>query len=200
MGQHRDRLNELTAGIDLASVQKLHESMGKWSGASTSLHTVAQNMPKRTEDIAVAFGPKSSVTDAATESFALSGKHLKQKGDELATSSTKLVAVATALHNAIKDKKAWDAADAKAAAKSSSDSTANSATPADHEAAAAAHVNAITAAYQDAIAELKKVVRPTRSELMTYTSVVLVFVLVVMAFVTLVDLGIGKVVFWVFGG
>ena len=50
------------------------------------------------------------------------------------------------------------------------------------------------------VAELKKVVRPTRSELMTYTSVVLVFVLVVMAFVTVVDLGIGKVVFWVFGG
>jgi preprotein translocase subunit SecE len=50
------------------------------------------------------------------------------------------------------------------------------------------------------VAELKKVVRPTRSELMTYTSVVLVFVLAVMAFVTLVDLGIGKIVFWVFGG
>jgi len=50
------------------------------------------------------------------------------------------------------------------------------------------------------VGELKKVVYPTRSELTTYTSVVLVFVLVVMAFVTLVDLGIGKIVFWVFGG
>ena len=50
------------------------------------------------------------------------------------------------------------------------------------------------------IAELKKVVRPTRSELITYTSVVLVFVAVVMAFVTVVDLGIGKLTFWVFGG
>ena len=50
------------------------------------------------------------------------------------------------------------------------------------------------------IAELKKVVRPTRSELITYTGVVLVFVLAVMAFVTILDLGIGKVVFWVFGG
>jgi len=29
---------------------------------------------------------------------------------------------------------------------------------------------------------------------------VLVFVLAVMAFVTILDLGIGKVVFWVFGG
>ena len=52
----------------------------------------------------------------------------------------------------------------------------------------------------DSIAELKKVVRPTRSELITYTSVVLVFVAVIMAFVTVLDLGIGKLTFWVFGG
>jgi len=50
------------------------------------------------------------------------------------------------------------------------------------------------------VAELKKVVRPTRSELVTYTGVVLVFVAVVMAFVTVVDLGIGKATFWIFGG
>ena len=50
------------------------------------------------------------------------------------------------------------------------------------------------------VAELKKVVRPTRSELITYTSVVLVFVAVVMAFVTVIDIAIGKLTFWVFGG
>jgi len=50
------------------------------------------------------------------------------------------------------------------------------------------------------VAELKKVVRPTRSELLTYTSVVLVFVLVVMAFVTALDFVIGRVTLWVFGG
>lgn len=50
------------------------------------------------------------------------------------------------------------------------------------------------------IAELKKVVRPTRSELLQYTSVVLVFVLVVMAFITVLDLGIGRVTLWLFGG
>ena len=49
------------------------------------------------------------------------------------------------------------------------------------------------------VAELKKVVRPTRQELVTYTSVVLVFVTVVMIFVTLVDLGIGQLTFLVFG-
>lgn len=49
------------------------------------------------------------------------------------------------------------------------------------------------------VAELKKVVRPTRSELMTYVSVVLVFVVVVMAFVTVLDLVIGQLTLWVFG-
>ncbi|WP_298456473.1 preprotein translocase subunit SecE [uncultured Cellulomonas sp.] len=49
------------------------------------------------------------------------------------------------------------------------------------------------------VAELKKVVRPTRSELFTYTSVVLVFVVVVMAFVTAIDFVIGQVTLWVFG-
>jgi preprotein translocase subunit SecE len=47
--------------------------------------------------------------------------------------------------------------------------------------------------------ELKKVVRPTRSELTTYASVVLVFVLIVMAFIGLVDLGSGSLVTWIFG-
>ncbi|WP_225752976.1 preprotein translocase subunit SecE [Actinotalea sp. Marseille-Q4924] len=50
------------------------------------------------------------------------------------------------------------------------------------------------------VAELKKVVRPTRSELINYTTVVLVFVIVVMAFVTVLDLGIGTAVGWIFGG
>ncbi|RMI04599.1 preprotein translocase subunit SecE [Cellulomonas triticagri] len=50
------------------------------------------------------------------------------------------------------------------------------------------------------VAELKKVVRPTRNELVTYTGVVLVFVAVVMAFVTVVDLGIGQATRWIFGG
>ena len=50
------------------------------------------------------------------------------------------------------------------------------------------------------IAELKKVVTPTRSELITYTTVVLVFVAVVMAFVTVLDFGIGKATLWLFGG
>ena len=49
------------------------------------------------------------------------------------------------------------------------------------------------------IAELKKVVRPTRQELFTYIGVVLVFVLLVMAFVGVLDLAFGKLVLWAFG-
>jgi preprotein translocase subunit SecE len=50
------------------------------------------------------------------------------------------------------------------------------------------------------VAELKKVVRPTRTELLTYTAVVLVFVLAVMTFVSVLDYFFGKLVLWAFGG
>ena len=49
------------------------------------------------------------------------------------------------------------------------------------------------------IAELKKVVAPSRKELITYTGVVLVFVVIVMAFVGLLDYLIGLGVFNIFG-
>lgn len=50
------------------------------------------------------------------------------------------------------------------------------------------------------VAELKKVVRPSRKDLIGYSTAVLVFVAVVMAFVTLVDLGVGSLTRVVFGG
>ena len=50
------------------------------------------------------------------------------------------------------------------------------------------------------IDELRKVVRPTRHELVTYTSVVIVFVAVIMMFVFGLDTLFTKLVLWVFGG
>jgi len=50
------------------------------------------------------------------------------------------------------------------------------------------------------IGEMKKVVTPTRKELINMTAVVLVFVVIVMAIVTVLDLGFGKAVLWIFGG
>jgi preprotein translocase subunit SecE len=49
------------------------------------------------------------------------------------------------------------------------------------------------------IAELKKVVAPTRSQLINYSIVVTIFVLIVMALVMLIDFIVGKLVFWSFG-
>jgi preprotein translocase subunit SecE len=49
------------------------------------------------------------------------------------------------------------------------------------------------------INELKKVVTPTRSELFSYTGVVLAFVIVMMALVYGLDYGFGWLVAWVFG-
>jgi preprotein translocase subunit SecE len=53
--------------------------------------------------------------------------------------------------------------------------------------------------FRQVVAELKKVVRPTRAELGRYVAVVLAFLVVVMAFVTVVDLGVGAAVGWAFG-
>jgi len=50
------------------------------------------------------------------------------------------------------------------------------------------------------IDELRKVVRPTRSELWNYTLVVIVFVTVMMAMVAALDFGFTKLVGLVFGG
>lgn len=60
------------------------------------------------------------------------------------------------------------------------------------------HVSPMTY-YRQIVAELRKVVWPTQQQLVTYFLVVLVFVLVMMAIVTLLDLGFGKLVFAVFG-
>ena len=53
--------------------------------------------------------------------------------------------------------------------------------------------------YRQVLSELKKVLWPTRNMLTTYTAVVLVFVTFVIAVVSLIDLVLTKVVFWVFG-
>ena len=49
------------------------------------------------------------------------------------------------------------------------------------------------------IAELKKVVTPTRKELLSYTGVVLVFVVIMMALVSALDWVFALGVTWVFG-
>lgn len=49
------------------------------------------------------------------------------------------------------------------------------------------------------IDELHKVVWPTRNELWTYFTVVVVFVLAIMVFVGVLDFGFERLVNWVFG-
>ena len=53
--------------------------------------------------------------------------------------------------------------------------------------------------YRQVVSELSKVVWPTRNQLSTYTAVVMVFVTFIIAVVSIFDLVITKVVFWVFG-
>jgi preprotein translocase subunit SecE len=54
--------------------------------------------------------------------------------------------------------------------------------------------------YRQVVAELRKVVWPTQEQLVTYFAVVMVFVIVMMALVSVLDLAFGKLVFAIFAG
>ena len=54
--------------------------------------------------------------------------------------------------------------------------------------------------YRQVVAELRKVVYPTQEQLVTYFIVVMVFVLIMMAIVSALDLAFGKLAFEVFDG
>jgi preprotein translocase subunit SecE len=47
-------------------------------------------------------------------------------------------------------------------------------------------------------AELRKVIWPTRKELTTYTTVAVIFIMVMVGVVTGLDYGLTKLVFWIF--
>ncbi len=53
--------------------------------------------------------------------------------------------------------------------------------------------------FRQVIAELRKVIWPTREQLVTYFMVVLVFVLFMIALVSLLDYGFNTVMFEIFG-
>jgi preprotein translocase subunit SecE len=53
---------------------------------------------------------------------------------------------------------------------------------------------------REVVAELRKVIWPTRKELLTYTSVVIVFVVIMLTVVGLLDYGFAKAMLFVFGG
>ena len=54
--------------------------------------------------------------------------------------------------------------------------------------------------YRQVVAELRKVVWPTQEQLITYFMVVMVFVIFMMALISVLDLGFGKLVFAIFAG
>ncbi|MDT3395724.1 preprotein translocase subunit SecE [Streptomyces sp. B1866] len=53
--------------------------------------------------------------------------------------------------------------------------------------------------YRQIVAELRKVVWPSRGQLSTYTTVVIVFVLIMIGLVTLIDYGFNHAVDYIFG-
>jgi preprotein translocase subunit SecE len=61
-------------------------------------------------------------------------------------------------------------------------------------------VGALSLFIRQILDELRKVVRPTGPELVRYTTVVVVFVVVMMALVSGLDFGFTKLVSWLFTG
>jgi preprotein translocase subunit SecE len=59
--------------------------------------------------------------------------------------------------------------------------------------------NRIGGFFREVVSELRKVIWPTRKELLTYTSVVIVFVTVMTTIVALLDFGFGKAILATFG-
>ncbi|HEY9523736.1 MAG TPA: preprotein translocase subunit SecE [Thermopolyspora sp.] len=53
--------------------------------------------------------------------------------------------------------------------------------------------------YRQVVAELRKVIWPTRNELISYTAVVIVFVLIIIAYISVLDVIFGRVVLAIFG-
>ncbi len=53
--------------------------------------------------------------------------------------------------------------------------------------------------YRQIVAELRKVVWPSRSQLSTYTTVVIIFVVIMIGLVTLIDYGFSHAAKYVFG-
>ena len=54
--------------------------------------------------------------------------------------------------------------------------------------------------FREVVSELRKVIWPTRKELLTYTIIVIGFVAVMTTIVGLLDFGLGKLILWAFGG
>ena len=62
-----------------------------------------------------------------------------------------------------------------------------------------ARIRSIGTFYRQVVAELRKVIWPTRKELLTYTSVVIVFVVIMVAIVSVFDFAFSQAVLKVFG-
>ena len=54
--------------------------------------------------------------------------------------------------------------------------------------------------FREVVSELRKVIWPTRKELLTYTTIVIVFVSVMTAIVAALDWGFAKGILWALGG
>ena len=88
---------------------------------------------------------------------------------------------------------------ARTGTESTSPETKGKPTPSGRREERVSQVTRIVRFLREVVAELRKVIWPTRKELVTYTIVVLVFVSFMVALVGVLDVVFAKGVFWLFG-
>jgi len=87
-----------------------------------------------------------------------------------------------------------------AAASRGDDAPGGSARVGSRKSGGVGRIRSIGVFYKQVVAELRKVIWPTRQELVTYTSVVLVFVVFMVVLVSVLDFAFSQGVLKVFGG
>ena len=154
-----------------------------------------QAAPKRSSTGSAATRGATSKPSAAASRAADSAKRSGDSAKPAAATtkresgSAKRDAEATATKRGLLAKRDADIADTKREVESTST----------REARRPGFFGAIGLFLRQVVAELKKVVTPTRSELFRFTGVVLVFVIIMMVIVTALDLLFGIGASWVFG-
>lgn len=150
-------------------------------------------------------GKDSTGTSAGGEEPAAAAKHSDRAGEKGGAGKDKKAAGRTRSTSVRSARGAGGSSSGRPTSVRAAESGKGRATVAraDAEAARTTRPNAfarIIRYVREVIAELRKVVTPTRNELFTYATVVVVFLIIMMAYVGALDYGIGRLVLWAFGG
>jgi len=142
--------------------------------------------------------PSRPVTAAARRERRASARPAAKKTDSSAAKPSGKTAPKDAVPKAA-EKKVAKKAVAKSDAKPAADAKGRPTPTRDRKESKGSLFSRLLRFLREVVAELRKVIWPTRKQMITYTAVVLVFLAFMITLVSLLDLAFGKGVFWLFG-